>query len=153
MTEETGTSGETATNAVGTPMHLWVVGVVSLLWNATGAWDYVMTKTQNVNYMSGFTPEQLDFLNSFPAWVVAVWAVAVWGGVAGSVLLLLRKKLAVPVFLVSLVGNFLADLYGFSNGMEVMGDAFSLIFTAVIFTGTVLLFVYSKAMAGKGVLS
>jgi len=33
--------------------------------------DYVMTQTKNEAYMSGFTPEQLAFFYSFPAWVVS----------------------------------------------------------------------------------
>ena len=81
-----------------TPRHLWVIGIVALLWNAIGAFDYLMTQTKNAAYLSGFPPEQLAFFYGLPAWVVAAWALAVWGGVLGSVLLLLRRRLAVPVF-------------------------------------------------------
>ena len=56
-----------------TPWHLWVIGVVALLWNAMGALDYVMTQTRNEEYMSNFTPEQLSFFYGFPAWVDAAW--------------------------------------------------------------------------------
>ena len=48
-----------------TPWHLWVVGVVGLLWSAMGALDYVMTQTKNKSYMSNFTPEQLEFFMDF----------------------------------------------------------------------------------------
>ena len=85
------------------PWHLWVIGVIALLWNAVGAWDYLMTQTQNEAYMESFTPEQLEFFYGFPAWLVSFWAIAVWGGVLGAVLLFLRKKLAAPVLLVSFV--------------------------------------------------
>ncbi len=44
-----------------TPWHLWVIGIVALVWSALGAMDYVMTQTRNEAYMSGFTPEQLSF--------------------------------------------------------------------------------------------
>ena len=73
-----------------TPWHLWVMGVVALLWSAMGALDYVMTQTMNEAYMSQFTPEQLAFFTSFPTWVVAAWAVAVWGGVLGATMLLMK---------------------------------------------------------------
>jgi hypothetical protein len=49
------------TNTASTPRHLWVVGVLSLLWNLFGAMDYVMTQTQNEAYMGQFTPKQLEF--------------------------------------------------------------------------------------------
>ena len=58
--------------ATRTPRHLWVVGIVVLLWNLLGAWDYIMTETKNEAYMGQFTPEQLEFFYGFPAWLVAV---------------------------------------------------------------------------------
>ena len=67
-----------------TPWHLWVVGLFGLLWSAMGAMDYFMTQTRNAEYMAHFTPEQLEFFYGFPSWVVATWAVAVWGGVFGE---------------------------------------------------------------------
>jgi hypothetical protein len=82
-----------------TPWHLWVIGGSALLWGAMGAMDYVMTQTKNEAYMSGFTPEQLAFFYSLPAWVVSAWAIGVWGGVLGAVLLLVRRRLAVWVYL------------------------------------------------------
>ena len=92
---------------------LWLVGIVALLWNAIGALDYVMTQTRNAAYMEQFTPEQLEYFYSFPAWVTAGWAIAVWGGVLGSVLLLLRKRLAEPVYLVSFVAMVITTIHNF----------------------------------------
>lgn len=138
-----------------TPRHVWIVGGLSLVWNAFGAFDYTMTQTKNESYMQAFTPEQLDFFYGLPAWVVACWAIAVWGGLVGSILLLLRKKAAVWLFLASLIGMVVTAVqnFVFSNGLEVMGDAFSLIFTAMIFLISVALFLYSRAMAQRGVLT
>jgi hypothetical protein len=81
-----------------TPWHLWLIGVVALVWSAMGAMDYVMTQTRNEAYMSAFTPEQLSFFYGIPA-----WAIAVWGGVLGALLLLIRRRHAVWVFLASLI--------------------------------------------------
>ncbi len=147
----TGTDDE---SSAPTPKHLWIVGVISLLWGAMGAFDYLMTQTHNASYMSQFTPEQLEFYYGFPVWVDAAWAIAVWGGLLGSVLLLLRKCLAVPVFLVSLVAMVAVSVhnYGFADGLAVMGGAFPLIFTAVIFIVSVSLWLYARAMSSRGVL-
>ena len=114
------------------PWHLWVVGVLGFLWDSMGAFDYLMTQTQNESYMARFTPEQLEFFYGFPTWLVAFWAIAVWGGLLGTVLLLLRKRLAVPVLLVSFVAMVVTAIHNFflSNGLEVMGGvgaAFSLL--------------------------
>ncbi|GMR14192.1 MAG: hypothetical protein BMS9Abin29_2431 [Gemmatimonadota bacterium] len=138
-----------------TPRHLWVVGVIALLWDLFGAMDYVMTQTKSEAYMSSFTPEQLEFFYGFPAWVVGAWAVAVWGGVVGSVLLLMRNRFAVQVFLVSLIAMVLTTFHNFilADGLAVMGDPFTLVFTAVIFLAAVALWLYARTMQRGGVLA
>lgn len=137
-----------------TPWHIWVVGIVALLWNSVGAMDYFMTQTRNEGYLSQFTPEQLEYFYAFPTWLVALWAIAVWGGVLGALLLLARKRLAVSVFLVSLISMATTAVYnyGISNGMEVVGDTFSLVFTAVIFIIALALYRYARTMHAKGFL-
>jgi len=137
------------------PWHFWVVGIVALLWNSVGAMDYFMTQTRNEGYMSQFTPEQLEYFYAFPTWLVALWAIAVWGGVLGALLLLARMRLAVTVFLVSLISMATTTVYsyGISNGMEVVGDTFSLVFTAVIFLIALSLYGYARTMHAKGILN
>jgi hypothetical protein len=137
-----------------TPWHLWVVGVGSLLWNSGGALDFVMTQTRNAAYMKDFTQAQLDFFYGFPFWVVAAWGIATWGAVLGSLLLLLRRKLATLFFLASLLCMVLTMIrnYGLSNGWQVMGGLGPLIFSAVIFAIGLLLWAYARAMDRRGIL-
>ena len=138
-----------------TPWHLWVIGILGLLWSAMGAIDYLMTQTKNEAYMGMFTPEQLEFFYNFPSWSVALWAIAVWGGVLGCILLLLRKSLAVWILLASLLCMVINTiyLYAFTNGLEIMGDPFTLIFSAIIFIVAVLLFFYAKKMQARKVIT
>lgn len=148
-------SEEQAVPAPRTPWHLWVIGVLALLWNGMGAFDYLMTETQNESYMSRFTPEQLEFFYGFPTWVVALWAIAVWGGVLGALLLLFRSRFAAPTFLVALVAMVLVTIrnYVFAEGMEVTGSAGVLIFNAVIFLFSLLFWLYARAMSERGILT
>jgi len=119
-----------------------------------GAYDYLMTQTQNASYMGKFTPEQLEFFYGLPTWTVASWALAVWGGVLGVVLLLLRKRLAVPVLLVSFLCMIVTSVHNFllANGLEVMGG-FGLMFSGLIFVIALGLWLYARAMAQRGVLA
>lgn len=71
-----------------TPVHLWIVAIVSLLWNSVGAFDYIATQTKMESYMSQFTAEQLDYFYGFPVWMVAAWAIAIWASFLGSVALI-----------------------------------------------------------------
>jgi ribose/xylose/arabinose/galactoside ABC-type transport system permease subunit len=131
-----------------------VIGIIALLWNCIGAFDYLMTQTRNAAYMSAFPPEQLAFFYGLPAWVIAAWAIAVWGGVLGSILLLLRRRLAVPVFAASLAGMVVTTFqnYVLSNALEIFPDTFSRVFTVVIFAISVALYFYARAMRERGVL-
>ncbi|NNJ77956.1 MAG: hypothetical protein HKP19_01735, partial [Xanthomonadales bacterium] len=63
---------------VKTPFHLWLIGILAVLWNAIGAFDYTATQMQMDFYMSQFSEEQLAYFYGFPAWVDAAWAIAVW---------------------------------------------------------------------------
>lgn len=72
------------------PMHLWIIGILSLLWNAVGAFDYSATQLRLESYMGQFTAEQLEYFYGFPAWLKAFWALAVWSSLLGSVALVLR---------------------------------------------------------------
>ncbi|MEN8144763.1 MAG: hypothetical protein ABFS14_07410 [Gemmatimonadota bacterium] len=136
------------------PWHLWVVGVLGLLWNAVGAFDYFATQTQNESYMSQFTPEQLEFFYGLPSWVVAFWALAVWGGVLGALLLLLRKRLAAGVLLVSFLSMVVTAIHNFilSNGIEVMGNS-GVAFSGLVFVIALGLWLYARSMARRGVLA
>jgi hypothetical protein len=136
------------------PWHLWVIGIIGFLWNAMGCLDYVMTETQNEGWMAQFTPEQLEFFYGLPTWVVACWAIAVWGGLAGCVLLLLRKSLALWAFAASLLGSVLTTIhnFGMSNGLEVMGAA-GAVFGAIIQLIAVGLLLYAWQTTRRGVLA
>jgi len=140
--------------SVKAPKHLWIIGITTLLWNLMGAYDYLMTQTRNEAYMGQFEPAQLDYFYSFPMWVEVFWALAVWGGVVGSILLLLRKGQSVMVFSVSFASMVITSIYNFglSNGMEMMG-AVGFVFTIVIFLVSLGLVLYSRAMKLRGVLA
>jgi hypothetical protein len=148
------TLARSSDRSTATPKHVWIVGILALLWNAGGAYDYLMTQTRNEAYMSKFTPEQLEYFYGFPAWVDSAWAIAVWGAVLGSVLLLLRRKLALPVFVVSLVAMVATTVHNYllSDGLELMGGIGPAIFSVLIFAAAVALVLYTRAMAARGVL-
>jgi len=88
------------------PAHLWIVGILSLLWNCFGAYDYLMTRLRNMDYLSqmGDPNAMLAWIDSFPLYAQIGWGLGVWGAVAGSILLLMRSRFALYAFALSLVG-------------------------------------------------
>lgn len=140
---------------VKTPWHLWLVGLFAVLFNAIGVFDFVMNLWQGPAYLAkaGMTPEQIAHYQAMPAWMMVVWAVGVFGAFGASVLLLLRRALAMPVFLVSLAAFLMSLLYTYvlTNGGAVMGRQMA-ITSAVIALLLVLFAWYARAMAARDVL-
>jgi hypothetical protein len=91
---------------VRTPAHLWVVGILALLWNCFGANDYLMTRLHNIAYLSysGDPNAIIAWVDSMPLYAQIGWGLGVWGGLLGAVLLLMRSRYALWAFIVSLFG-------------------------------------------------
>jgi hypothetical protein len=138
---------------VKTPVHIWIVGILSVLWNAVGAFDYIATQYRLESYMSQFTPEQLEYFYGFPVWMDAAWAIAVWGSLLASFGLLLRKAWSASLFGVAIAGLAATSVYSgvLTNGMAIMGSGATK-FTALIWVIALFLYFYSRAMAERKVL-
>jgi hypothetical protein len=135
------------------PLHLWLVGVLSLGWNGFGAFDYLMSVTRNAAYLGNFPPEMITLLDSFPMWANAVWAIGVWASVLGSVLLLVRSRHAVAAFMVSLLGA--VGSFVFQLGLEIppaLGEMMTIWMPLAIVIIIALQGWYARSMAAKGVL-
>jgi len=131
----------------------WCVSALALFWNSFGGLDYYMTQTKNVAWMSSYSPALLEYVYNFPGWADAGWAIGVWGGVVGAVLMFFKSRFAFTLFVFSLVGLIVNTIYmyGLSNGLEVMGSG-SVLFRGVIFVFAALLCLYARRMQLKGVL-
>ena len=138
-----------------TPTGFWIISGLSLLWNAFGAFDYVMTQTRNPAYLAQFTPEQRAYFDSFPVFMEASWALGIWGAVAGSVLLLLRNRHAVTAFGLSLVGLLVSTIWQFGLSGADMARIFGtgpMAMTALIWIVAIALFVFARKKRAQGLL-
>lgn len=94
----------TTSDGRSTPMHLWVVGILSFLWNCMGCVDYTMTNLKNAAWLAQMSSDQIAYMNSLPAWNTATWAIGVWGGLVGAILLLMRSRYSVWAYTLSFIG-------------------------------------------------
>lgn len=141
------------------PPHLWIVGALALLWNAFGAYDYLMTRMRNTEYLASMMPSvdpqaTLAWVDAFPVWAQFGWGLGVWGGLVGAMLLLLRSRWAVWAFGLSFFGAVLGLGYQIGAAPPLAGaegPAFELVPYAIILIAAALL-LYSRAMLRKGVL-
>ena len=86
------------------PMSFRVVAAVALLWNLFGLFSFYMHFSATPDVVASWPEAQQQIAAATPRWIYAAFAIATVGGVLGSLGLLLRKRWAVPVLLLSLLG-------------------------------------------------
>ncbi len=142
------------------PMHLWIVGGLGTLWNAFGAYDYVMTRMRNTDYLASMMPdvdpqETLAWVDGFPIYAQFGWGLGVWMGLIGCVLLLMRHRWSVPVLGLSVLGALLGLGYQIIAAPPLPGtegNAMMTVMPYVIIAVAIGLFLYGRAMSNKGLL-
>lgn len=137
-----------------TPVHVWVVGLVATLWNGYASYEYLMTNLKNQTFLSHIPADQLAYMNALPSWLTAFWAVGVWGGLAGGILLLMRSRYSVLAFGLSLIGAIVGlgyQMFLTARPASMTQGAMAVI-PWVIIAVCLALFLYARAMAAKGVL-
>lgn len=142
------------------PVHLWIIGVLALLWNCFGAYDYVMSHMRDTQYIANAMPgvdpnAALAWMDAFPLYAKIGWALGVWGGLLGAILLLIRSRYAVWAFGLSLVGIVLSIGYQIVAAPKLPGSANNAMNTAIPYVIAIIgvaLLVYSNAMQKRAVL-
>lgn len=86
-----------------TPNWFWIIAIAALIWNGLGLAAYVADITMTAEDFAQLSLEQQDLYADRPYWASAAFAVAVIAGFFGSVMLLLRRPIAVRLFLLSLL--------------------------------------------------
>jgi len=108
----------TSTNKQG--IVFWIISVIALIWNIIGAMMYLIQAFMTDD-MKALLPEtEREMYENKPAWATAAFAFAVFAGVFGSIGLLMRKKWATALFIISLLGILIHQVYIFfiSGAME-----------------------------------
>lgn len=136
-----------------TPWHLWLVGALSLLWNAMGVWQWYQELKRTPGYIAEMTLAQVRFIETMPVWVSVAFGLAVWGGVLGALALLLRRRLAFNAYIAALIGFLVnaAYVYVIKDGATVFGMG-AVGINVAIFAICLFEIGYARWMAKRGVL-
>jgi hypothetical protein len=97
------------------------VAIIALIWNLLGCAAYLFDVMLTPEAIAKLPEAQQALYASRPAWAVAATAIAVWGGAAGCVGLILRKRWATTLLVASLLGIIAQDI-----GLFVLTDAAAL---------------------------
>lgn len=142
------------TNAQQTPMSHWLISGAALIWNLLGLKIYVDTVSATTEELAMvYGEKEVLFIESIPAWATSANAIAVTAAVLGCLLLLLRRSLALPLFVVSLAALIVQDLHSFvlNDVTELFGDAPLYIQGAVLAVAIALIF-YTLRIKKRGLL-
>lgn len=143
------------TNSTNKPnAGFWVIGIAALIWNIMGVLSYLAQAYMTEEALAALPENEQALYTDLPAWVTAAFAIAVFGGALGCILLLLKKKLAIRVFQLSLLGILVQMTYNLfmSNAAEVYGPGGVIMPVMVLIIGFFLVW-YSGNAAKKGIIS
>lgn len=98
------------------PIWFWIVSVLALIWNGLGVMAYLARAYATDEMIAALPKEQQpEFLVEYPAWYTAAFAIAVFAGTLGCLSLLLRKKIAYGLFVLSALSAIIQHVYLFIN--------------------------------------
>ena len=80
----------------------WVIGAFALVWNVLGSMNYLWQ--MNPDMVATLPETHRAIIEGRPAWATGGFAIGVFGGALGGLLLLLRKSIAIYLFIASLLG-------------------------------------------------
>ena len=134
-----------------TPRHLWVVGILALLWYGSGAYTIVMAQTCR---LPDLTADEAAYYAAQPLWFVVATDIALFAGLAPAMALLLRSRTATWLFALSLIAIVVTNVYDIAAATSrVLVSQGALIVTIIIAVIAVLALVYAWAMQKRAVLS
>ena len=129
----------------------WVISLIALVWNLMGVMAYIMQVTMTPEDISMLPENERALYESLPMWATGAFAIAVWGGALGCLLLLLRKTWATSVLTVSFIGILVQMYHSFfvSNSIDVYGPGGMVMPIMVVLIGIFLIW-FSRAATIKG---
>lgn len=136
------------------PALFWVISILALLWNLMGVMAYLgMTMMPPDLLVEAYGQEYADVMASRPAWATAAFAIAVFAGVLGCIGLLLRKSWAKILFILSLIGVIVQNVWGFMSGAFNLVGTSDKIMTVLVIIVAIFLIWFAQKKAAKGYLS
>jgi len=133
----------------------WVVGGLFLVWNLFGCYLFYMDQTMtDAAYTEAYGQAMTDLRSAYPAWSMAAYGIAVGVGLLAAIMFLLKKKLAFPLFVISVIAAVISFIWGFITPeyKAAAGSAFWVMPVIVVLIGILESWV-SKRKIGKGILN
>ncbi|QLE01558.1 hypothetical protein HX109_08260 [Galbibacter sp. BG1] len=130
------------------PWWFWLVAILALLWNLMGIGAFILDVTISEETLSAMPDVQREMYENNPLWSKLVYGTAVFTGFIGALGLLMKKKWAKPVFIISLIAILVQ--MGFSLFVLKTPDAFGPM-AYIIPVMVILIAAFLVAFANRGI--
>ncbi len=128
----------------------WAIGVVALIWNAMGAINFIVQMDPDT--LAAYRESERAIIEGRPAWATAAFALAVFGGTLGCILLLLRKSAATYLFVASLLGVIVTMIHTLGINIDFgLGEILGIILMPLVVAA--FLIWYARQAENKGWIS
>lgn len=135
------------------PTSFFIIAVILLLWNLMGVAAFALQYGADLTELAKSDPDTARAFAQMPGWAWAVYAVAVGAGTLGAIALLLRRRIAVSLFLLSIIAVIIQFGHTFlGTDLLAVKGAGAAIFPAVIALIGLGQWLYARAQAAKGLL-
>ncbi len=134
----------------GVHWSFWAIGAVALIWNVLAAINFFVQ--MNADMVAAMPATHRAIIEGRPTWATGAFALAVFGGALGSLVLLLRKSAAAYLFIASLVGVIVTMIHTLGVDIDFgIGEILGIILMPLVVA--VFLIWYSKLAENKGWIS
>jgi hypothetical protein len=143
---------ETPAAPAARPGWFWIVAIAALLWNLVGLSIFALHYSMGPEELAALPEGQRRMLENVPAWAWISYAVAVVAGTVASIALLLRRRYAVALYWISLVGVVLLQVVWtmFLSGAPAILGPGSLVMPVLVLVIAVVLVLFSRHAARRG---
>ena len=133
-----------------TPWHVWVVGVLGVLWNASGALTITLAQ---LGMLPSISEEEAAYYAGQPLWFEIITGIGTFGALFAGIALLCRSRFAFTLYAVSLGGIFVSHASDFAMGTSrVFTNTGTLVVSLLIFVIACLQLFYTWRMRNKGII-
>ena len=115
----------TSATRAAVPKWFWVITILATLWYLLDMSSFIMRVFMLDDMLSSMSENQQQLYQGMPSWVHAVFALEVFGGTLGCLGLWIKKKWALLLFAISLLGVIGQTAYIWlgSVAINMMGSA------------------------------
>jgi len=127
------------------PKGFKAIAIIAIIWNISGIMSFFMHAFMTPETIATLPKNQQEFMNNTPTWRMLCFAISTFTGLIASVLLLLKKKIAITLFAISFISIMIGNYYDIFMAHYYKGTAFTglILPFAIVFIG-IFLFWYSR---------